>query len=743
MAEGTSLGDLGVAKVLIRVDWGEFDKDLESGKIKIGSAFEKSGKLMRNVGAALTAGLTVPLAGMITTSTLAASRVNELELVNTQLGKSAGYTESYIRDQENSVQDMGIEAAASREIIADYIKAELDLADASKIARVAQDASVISGENSTDTTKTLTQAIITGRTELFKSAGMIVDLNTAYKNYAELTGDVNRELTEQEKIQARVNMTLEYGERITGAYLTAMEDPGKVLRSYPRYLNDVAVAFGQNFIPAFSEAIFAGKDFLEWLKEAVSEGGTLAPVIEKWGDRLAKAGEFIGNMTDKLDDMDPAMIQSIADFIALGAAMGPVLLVGGQLLIWIPKAVDGFTKLNVATGGLAGPVGILATALVALGFNADLMKNKFDNQTEAVKKASLTYEEYVKGTTQAATDMGFIIDEQGNYWSAYTTELIKGQRLMGETEWAVYRLSEALGTDVVNLATDDLSRYYDEHGNVIQIITREKDAIKKAVEAQKAFNDELAKVTGLDANFSGIIGMAKKYDQIMGDINSKQIELDTYMQIIEEGGGYLDGAYVSTNEAREEVIRLNGDIVDLGEAMTEMANQVVLDMFMATISIGGITEAEAAAYFKMAEDMDIISEGAANYAMQVYGDAVDYINSLELDDKSVTYTVAYQITGDNYNWEDWHKATGGPVSAGNPYLVGEKGPELFVPSAHGSILSNSDSVAQINQLLGMKEGNSENVPSQTQNVNVYASVDNEIDLHKLARRIADEIRRGA
>lgn len=31
------------------------------------------------------------------------------------------------------------------------------------------------------------------------------------------------------------------------------------------------------------------------------------------------------------------------------------------------------------------------------------------------------------------------------------------------------------------------------------------------------------------------------------------------------------------------------------------------------------------------------------------------------------------------------RATGGPVSAGRPYLVGERGPELFVPSGYGRV----------------------------------------------------------
>ena len=33
-------------------------------------------------------------------------------------------------------------------------------------------------------------------------------------------------------------------------------------------------------------------------------------------------------------------------------------------------------------------------------------------------------------------------------------------------------------------------------------------------------------------------------------------------------------------------------------------------------------------------------------------------------------------------------ASGGPVSGGSPYIVGEKGPELFVPGSSGNIVPN-------------------------------------------------------
>lgn len=45
------------------------------------------------------------------------------------------------------------------------------------------------------------------------------------------------------------------------------------------------------------------------------------------------------------------------------------------------------------------------------------------------------------------------------------------------------------------------------------------------------------------------------------------------------------------------------------------------------------------------------------------------------------------------------RAAGGPVSAGAAYLVGEQGPELFVPSANGSIAANANAPAARPQIV--------------------------------------------
>ena len=67
------------------------------------------------------------------------------------------------------------------------------------------------------------------------------------------------------------------------------------------------------------------------------------------------------------------------------------------------------------------------------------------------------------------------------------------------------------------------------------------------------------------------------------------------------------------------------------------------------------------------------------------------------------------------------KATGGPVNSGTPYIVGEKGPELFVPSGYGRIMDAfSTSKALLGNAGGSMGGGGGNV---TINVSVAPTAD--------------------
>ena len=124
--------------------------------------------------------------------------------------------------------------------------------------------------------------------------------------------------------------------------------------------------------------------------------------------------------------------------------------------------------------------------------------------------------------------------------------------------------------------------------------------------------------------------------------------------------------------------------------------------------------------------MGYMSEAGAKAAMKAYGNAIETINGLEIDEKTGNVTVdataafatfdlleqyvlldkeqrvfvrTYYGTSGNYDpYENYtgpqHEhgggASGGYFMADTPYIVGERGPELFVPSTSGRIIPNDE-----------------------------------------------------
>jgi len=75
------------------------------------------------------------------------------------------------------------------------------------------------------------------------------------------------------------------------------------------------------------------------------------------------------------------------------------------------------------------------------------------------------------------------------------------------------------------------------------------------------------------------------------------------------------------------------------------------------------------------------------------------------------------------------RAKGGPVSSNTAYLVGENGPEVFVPSASGQIVPN---IGAASTMSGMSSGSSNNSAGNSYSINVNTGVGD-------PRRIGEEI----
>ena len=95
-----------------------------------------------------------------------------------------------------------------------------------------------------------------------------------------------------------------------------------------------------------------------------------------------------------------------------------------------------------------------------------------------------------------------------------------------------------------------------------------------------------------------------------------------------------------------------------------------------------------------------VVDGVTYESFEAFAGAVGSVAGAirQLQNRSVTVTTTYEsvytnrsgrIGGDQTEF----RAAGGPVGMGSPYIVGERGPEFFIPSLSGFILTKQDALS--------------------------------------------------
>lgn len=355
-------------------------REVENALDGVSASAKKSTDMLGLMQKALAAIGAWKLTGAVQDSVQLAARYETLGVVARRVGENAGYTARQINEVEMALRKTGIAMIESRETISRMVQAQIDLADATKLARIAQDAAVIGGINSSEAFQRMIVGIQTAQVETLRTIGLNVSFEDSYKKLATSLGRKVDQLTAAEKAQARANSVMEAGSRIVGAYEDSLGTAGKQLGSMTRLIDDLKTKLGAFGLEAFTRLVFGTSEKLAELNKKLDE--LTEKDVQRWARNTADAVGAFGKA-----------------LIAVSAAYATF------------KVTAGF---GAVLAFMTGPLGVALGLLGGLSAAFYLLKQRQDAAAESARDVAASYGEVmrsIRGMTSAGV-MDVLLEEE-------------------------------------------------------------------------------------------------------------------------------------------------------------------------------------------------------------------------------------------------------------------------------------------------------------------------------------------
>lgn len=288
-----------------------------------------------------------------------AMRTETMAVAMNSVARASGYATSALSEHKKAVMDMGIAEQESMQILTRFMQAQLDTAEASRLARVAQDAAVIANMNSSEAAEQMTEAIAKQRPELLSAFGMTKNMNEIYKDFAKTIGKTTKQLTNADKKQAMLNYIISEGNKIAGTYEASMGVVGKKISSLPRYWDTLKNAIATPLaLPGLGVAV---ENITNSLKNATAWAENNSVTLQRWGYTLQGIVSGVTNAFGFLT-------QSIANNWNVIRATASGLLTYAFAAKVVAEATKAWRIINLALqGSLLQKIPILSGVSTAIG----------------------------------------------------------------------------------------------------------------------------------------------------------------------------------------------------------------------------------------------------------------------------------------------------------------------------------------------------------------------------------------
>lgn len=320
----------------------------------------------------------------IAATTQLAARVETLGVVIDTLGKNAGYTRQEMRGFEQGLTDQGITLQKARQGLALMVQANLDLTKSLELAKLAQNAAVIAGTDSSEAFQRLVYVISSGNIRMARTMGLQVSFQEAFTRAAEATGKATTELSANEKANIRLQEVLSAGINIQGAYDAAMDTAGKKITSLNRYWEESRRLVGEEYLPTYGRLI------------------DMVTASLKWWTNLEQNQRSVG-------------VSVATSAVAWAGLTGSIM----KVMTNMPKMTKAIGTLSGSLSMFLSPAGLAAAAIIAMGAAIIYYNKQIEAQRRANKEFQSgvldsvdTYEDYIRAQKEYAHQNGIAIMSQ-------------------------------------------------------------------------------------------------------------------------------------------------------------------------------------------------------------------------------------------------------------------------------------------------------------------------------------------
>jgi len=527
-----------------------------TGTKQMESQTEKLLHSIQPVGVAL-AGLGAAGMAFIRASALTAARTEELNLVlgvmaeNAQaaalaegdLARASKLTATSVEDAVKGIKAKGIETQVATTLTTQFIRYELDMAKATQLARVAQDAAVYGMQDSSVALDGLMHGILTYNPLVLRTYGLNVQAAQAFKDFATANDIAVEEMDNSQRAHAMLNAVIEEGAKIEGTYEAAMESSSKQLRSLTgREWKEFLQTMGEHYLPAMDAAVESAKNLLEAFNE-------MDPEQQKIIANMLGIGTAVATVGGSFILLAP---RAIATMKAVGTLTGATIKGAGTMVTLgkdtyaaLTLMKEGATAAELATLGLAGKAAVAIPVLLALAAAAMAAYKAYELHQEIQERAAETSDTWTKMLQEQASAGKSATEIAQEYTKAQkrVAEAHEGGGLIADIFINKEKVMNA-NAETLNKTLATQAKNYTDYAQAVASINSEleegeialttlteaqyKDtrAVEAAKTQRKEFYDYLAKAGPTEEQLKALAELEEKMAEEQADNAKRVLEME-------------------------------------------------------------------------------------------------------------------------------------------------------------------------------------------------------------------------